>query len=221
MSRGRLGCGPRASWYPLRMAKPARELESEALKLSRRQRARLAQRLISSLDQEVDADAERLWLPEAERRLAELRSGKVAAIPAERVLKKVRAALRWDGLSFIPRHRTSSLLPLGSTKISAKGWDSTSRSPFSGRTNAWWNLQPLEHRLDTGSGVFWFRSSLTAFCSESRLSASTSSRSCISTVARATGGHGSETGGRTTGWSGPATPAAQPDRWAFLWSVTF
>jgi len=76
------------------MAKPTRELESEALKLSRRQRARLAQRLISSLDQEVDADAERLWLPEAERRLAELQSGKVAAIPAGRVLKKVRAALR-------------------------------------------------------------------------------------------------------------------------------
>jgi len=76
------------------MAKLARELESEAMKLSRRQRARLAQRLLSSLDPEVDADAERLWLAEAERRLADLRSGKVAAIPAERVLKKVRAALR-------------------------------------------------------------------------------------------------------------------------------
>jgi putative addiction module component (TIGR02574 family) len=76
------------------MAKLARELESEAMKLSRRQRARLAQRLISSLDQEVDADAERLWFAEAERRLADLKSGKVAAIPAERVLKKVRAALR-------------------------------------------------------------------------------------------------------------------------------
>ena len=76
------------------MAKRARELESQALKLSRRERARLAQRLISSLDQEVDADAERLWLAEAERRLADLKSGKVAAIPAERVIRKVRAALR-------------------------------------------------------------------------------------------------------------------------------
>ena len=76
------------------MAKLARELESQALKLSHRQRARLAQRLISSLEQEVDADAERLWLAEAERRLAEIKSGKVVAIPAERVLKKVRAALR-------------------------------------------------------------------------------------------------------------------------------
>ena len=76
------------------MVKPARELESEAMKLSRRQRARLAQRLISSLDQEVDPDAERLWLTEAERRLADLKTGKIVAIPAERVLKKVRAALR-------------------------------------------------------------------------------------------------------------------------------
>ena len=35
--------------------------------------------------------------------------------------------------------------------------------------------------------------SLTAFCTESRLTASTSSRSCTFTVAQATGGHGSET----------------------------
>jgi putative addiction module component (TIGR02574 family) len=76
------------------MARLAREVESQALKLSRRERARLAQRLISSLDQEVDADAERLWLAEAERRLADLKSGKVAAIPAARVIRKVRAALR-------------------------------------------------------------------------------------------------------------------------------
>ncbi len=76
------------------MTRPARELESKALKLSRRERARLAQRLISSLDQERDADADRLWLAEAERRLAELKSGEVAAIPAEKVIKKARSALR-------------------------------------------------------------------------------------------------------------------------------
>jgi putative addiction module component (TIGR02574 family) len=71
------------------MAKLTQELEAQVLK-----RARLAQRLISSLDQEVDADAEALWLAEAERRLADLKSGKVAAIPAERVIRKVRATLR-------------------------------------------------------------------------------------------------------------------------------
>jgi putative addiction module component (TIGR02574 family) len=76
------------------MARLARELEAQALKLSRRERARLAQRLISSLDPDVDADAERLWLAEAERRLVALKAGKVAAIPAEHVIRKVRAALR-------------------------------------------------------------------------------------------------------------------------------
>jgi putative addiction module component (TIGR02574 family) len=75
------------------MARPVRELESQALKLSRRERARLAQRLIASLDQDVEADTERLWLAEAERRLAELKSGKVAGIPAEKVIRKVRSAL--------------------------------------------------------------------------------------------------------------------------------
>jgi putative addiction module component (TIGR02574 family) len=76
------------------MANPERELESKALKLSRRERVRLAQRLISSLDQEVDVHAEKLWLQEAERRLDELKSGKVAGIPAEKVIRKARSTLR-------------------------------------------------------------------------------------------------------------------------------
>jgi putative addiction module component (TIGR02574 family) len=76
------------------MANLARDLESKALKLSLKERARLAQRLISSLDQELDADAEKLWLDEAERRLSELKSGKVTGIPAEKVVRKARSALR-------------------------------------------------------------------------------------------------------------------------------
>ena len=76
------------------MSKPARELESKALRLPRRERARLAQRLISSLDPNADADVERLWLQEAERRLAELKSGKVQGIPADKVIRKARSALR-------------------------------------------------------------------------------------------------------------------------------
>jgi len=76
------------------MTKPARELESKALRLPRRERARLAQRLISSLDSEPDADVDKLWLQEAERRLGELKSGKAAGIPAEKVIRKARSALR-------------------------------------------------------------------------------------------------------------------------------
>ncbi len=71
-----------------------REVESRALRLPRRERARLAQRLISSLDREVDADVDKLWLQEAERRLGELKSSKVTGIPAEKVVRKARSTLR-------------------------------------------------------------------------------------------------------------------------------
>jgi putative addiction module component (TIGR02574 family) len=76
------------------MGNPARQLESQALKLSPRQRARLAARLISSLDDQTDPEAEKLWAEEAERRLEELRSGKIKGRPAESVFRKARTALR-------------------------------------------------------------------------------------------------------------------------------
>jgi putative addiction module component (TIGR02574 family) len=76
------------------MENSAREIESKALQLPPKERARLAQRLIASLDAESDRDAEQAWLEEAERRLDELESGKVAGIPAEQVLEKARSTLR-------------------------------------------------------------------------------------------------------------------------------
>lgn len=76
------------------MADPAHELESKALRLPRRERARLAERLISSLEHESDPDAEKLWLEEAERRLDELETGKTAGIPAAEVFDKARSTLR-------------------------------------------------------------------------------------------------------------------------------
>jgi putative addiction module component (TIGR02574 family) len=76
------------------MAHPADTLAAKALKLPPEERARLAEQLISSLEQETDADAEALWLHEAERRLAELDSGASAGRPAEQVIQKARSALR-------------------------------------------------------------------------------------------------------------------------------
>ena len=76
------------------VADPVRKIEAEALKLPAKQRARIAERLIASLEDEADPESQPLWLEEAERRLDELFSGKAKGIPADRVFKKARSALR-------------------------------------------------------------------------------------------------------------------------------
>jgi len=53
----------------------------EALLLSAQDRAALAEALVTSLDEDVDDDAEAAWRSEVERRIAELDSGSVASIP--------------------------------------------------------------------------------------------------------------------------------------------
>ena len=67
------------------------ELEAAALKLSSHERARLAEVLIASLDEEDEI--ERAWAAEAERRYEELRTGAVHAVPAEEVIARIRSRL--------------------------------------------------------------------------------------------------------------------------------
>ncbi|HUI43672.1 MAG TPA: addiction module protein [Terriglobia bacterium] len=69
------------------------ELENEALKLERRERARLAEKLLSSLEALSPAEAERLWADEALRRLEEIEQGKATSRPAEDVLREARSRL--------------------------------------------------------------------------------------------------------------------------------
>lgn len=76
------------------MAASARQIESRALKLSSRERARLAERLIASLDDASDPDAEEVRAREAERRLDELRTGKVTGRAAANVFRNARSSLR-------------------------------------------------------------------------------------------------------------------------------
>lgn len=71
-----------------------RDLESKLMDLPAGERARLAERLIASLDPESDPDAESLWIQEAERRLDELESGRVTGISADQVFEKARSTLR-------------------------------------------------------------------------------------------------------------------------------
>ena len=68
------------------------DLESEILKLPTHERARLAELLISSLDEEDEIAA--AWVDEAERRYQQLLAGEVEGVPAEDVLARLRASLR-------------------------------------------------------------------------------------------------------------------------------
>ncbi len=68
------------------------ELENEALKLSPRDRARLAERLLESLENLTDEENDRLWTEEAARRDAawDPRTER----PAADVLREARSRLK-------------------------------------------------------------------------------------------------------------------------------
>jgi putative addiction module component (TIGR02574 family) len=70
------------------------QLTADTMKLPLRDRVQLAQRLVSTIDDEVEADTEALWFAEAERRLEELRSGKVQGITSDDVFRTAREALK-------------------------------------------------------------------------------------------------------------------------------
>ena len=76
------------------MACDLRDLERELAELSPRDKASLARMLIDSLDDEVDEDAERLWLEEAERRYAAYRRENATSRPAEEVFARARKRFR-------------------------------------------------------------------------------------------------------------------------------
>ena len=65
------------------MARSARELFQEAMKLDPEERATLMRLLIDTLDGESEEGTEEAWRVEIERRMAELDSGTVEAIPWE------------------------------------------------------------------------------------------------------------------------------------------
>jgi putative addiction module component (TIGR02574 family) len=75
------------------------EVIGAALAMSDTRRAHLAHLLYASLDDEpaeqlTQAEWEEAWVEEAERRLAQMREGKVKGIPGEQVFASVRDLLR-------------------------------------------------------------------------------------------------------------------------------
>ena len=75
------------------MAMNDEQLEAEIMKLSLDARARLAEKLILSLDAPSDEENLRLWVAQAERRLRDLREGRAKEIPAEEVFRRARQSI--------------------------------------------------------------------------------------------------------------------------------
>lgn len=81
----------------VRCYNPAMEtdtVEDQALHLPVDQRAKLAQRLLESLDELTEKDAEALWLREAQRRAREIDDGIVQLVTSEELEHRVQARLK-------------------------------------------------------------------------------------------------------------------------------
>ncbi|SFH09984.1 putative addiction module component, TIGR02574 family [Desulfotomaculum arcticum] len=70
-----------------------KELEKKVMQLSLEARARLAEKLILSLDVPSEEENLHLWVAEAERRLNELREGKAKEVPAKEVFRQARVII--------------------------------------------------------------------------------------------------------------------------------
>jgi putative addiction module component (TIGR02574 family) len=70
------------------------EVAKKALTLNIQDRATLAEKLLASLDELSEEEAERLWTEEAEKRLKEYRDGRAKAVSADEVHHKAQRLLR-------------------------------------------------------------------------------------------------------------------------------
>ncbi|THJ25366.1 MAG: addiction module antitoxin RelB [Nitrospira sp. CG24E] len=64
------------------------EVLGDALSLEVRDRAALAEKLLASLEELTEEEANRLWTEEAQRRLEEYRAGRAQAVQADEVHAK-------------------------------------------------------------------------------------------------------------------------------------
>ena len=76
------------------MSPRLKELEREVLTLPTADRAALAERLISSLDEFDEVENEQLWVAEAGRRYQAYKDGKILSRSADEALCDARARLK-------------------------------------------------------------------------------------------------------------------------------
>lgn len=70
------------------------EVLGNALSLEVRDRAALAEKLLASLEELTEEEANRLWAEEAQRRLEEYRAGRAQAVQADEVHAKAEQLFR-------------------------------------------------------------------------------------------------------------------------------
>jgi len=70
-------------------------IEQEVLQLPIEDRARLAEKLLSSLDDLSEQEVEKLWLVEAQRRATEIDNGAVQLVSSEEMERRIQAILKW------------------------------------------------------------------------------------------------------------------------------
>ncbi|MEO8395649.1 MAG: addiction module protein [Chloroflexota bacterium] len=74
------------------MSTPLEVVEAQALNLSVDERAKLADRLITSLFE--DHEIEEAWTAEVERRIEEIESGRAKLIPVSEAIARAHAAIK-------------------------------------------------------------------------------------------------------------------------------
>ncbi len=70
------------------------DLEMQVRALPLKEKAALARLLIGELDISVDADAEQLWIDEAQRRYDAYQRGEIEARPGDEVMARARNRLK-------------------------------------------------------------------------------------------------------------------------------
>lgn len=70
------------------------ELEAQVLSLAPKERARIAKRLLESLESLSEEENEALWIAEAEHRNQEIETGKDVGRPAEDVVEDAESRLK-------------------------------------------------------------------------------------------------------------------------------
>lgn len=75
------------------MARAVTEIYAEIQKLSDSDKEELLRALMAELDAPLDADVEKAWLNEAQKRYRELAEGRVQGVPGHLVFERLRARL--------------------------------------------------------------------------------------------------------------------------------